>query len=800
MPTKRQPSARSWSIDVFADLEGQQHRQRPQHRQVRQRQAARRNVAARPQRAGQGREVQRPHRQRAGRQWRIELVVGEEHHHQAGQRRQCDQPVHAQPVQCGAQAGGQQHRAGQRAHHVGPDADAVVGDVHLRRHRDHPPERAPEEQQHRQRRHRLVPVVDQAQRETGERQDHRAEPHGVEEHRRADGIERQRCVFPADDVRTGREHLQRQAAEPGEGAVLAQAQPGHADAFQRPQGRRRAGRKRQRDRQGREAERQCAVGFGQQAFVATAAQEPHQAGIHQGHRERAEGQAHAVVFEHLRLQRERHQRRAEHQGAVNPGPAMLGLPDHVQQADHHVEHEEQDQERFHRREHVGAIVLRAPGRADAEGEQEAHDVEQAPAALPGNGEHRGIEHRVVAEQADVVVAAGVDQHRRQVTTEETQHRQRHVLLQHRQEGGTGDQAHDQGEGQRRWQQAVHLVGREHRQQQYADRATLQAQAEGRLALAFAETEGQRGQRGRGDRHQAVFDREREVALRRGVTQRGGDTGEQHQHADLHRHVAFGEPGFERIDQLLAEIRLARLARCVGARRRRGGGTIAIAIAGDGFIARGEACPRGGDRRLVQPRRQGVAGNRGGPAGVVHGNRWRFTMPRGRRLGRGRRCGGSRGCRRRCRRACHACRWRRGGARGRRGRRLALQAQAGQFLLEGALRPPQFQHAHEQVHQEETRHGAEYPAALAQHDAGDGADYSHDPIHAAPARDDFTQSARCPRTKTTDAGTNVRLVGFSLCAPDDRSKVSNRRQYPWSRRPPRCAHAGFRSARRAPRSR
>ncbi|MNV53209.1 hypothetical protein D3C71_1453450 [compost metagenome] len=81
-----------------------------------------------------------------------------------------------------------------------------------------------------------------------------------------------------------------------------------------------------------------------------------------------------------------------------------------------------------------------------------------------------------------------------------------------------------------------------------------------MTLTLAPGEHQPGQRSGADRGQAEFNRHAQPALIAGVFQQRRDTGQQHQHADLDRHITAGEPLFDVFDAALDEIRLNRRGR------------------------------------------------------------------------------------------------------------------------------------------------------------------------------------------------------------------------------------------------
>ena len=668
---------------------------------MRQRQAARRRFRRRPQRPDQRHDIGDPEAEARDLQGRAEFVARPEHHRQAEHRAVQHQPVHARPGQTVAQHRSQRDARGQGDHQELPGAERTLGDAELAQGGDRPPERGPDEQQRRQTESRAMPIVDQAQQVTADGEYRRAEPERVQQQLRL--IHRRRRIEHVDHVGAGCQQLQHEAADPREQAVLPQADPGDARTFQRPDAGRRAGAEGQGHGQRGETERKRGIGFAQQALALALAQPPDEAGIDRGDADRAECEREPVVLQHARLQRERDQGRTEHQGAVHPRATVFGLLRHVQQADDDVEQEEQDQEGFDRGEQFRPVVSRAPGRADAEGETETDQVEQAPGLLPRDREHRGIEYGVIGEETDVVGAAGRDQHGREIAAEEAEHRQPHVPLQHRQQRRTGHQHDDQGEGEHRRQQAVQLVGREHRQQQHAERTALQAQPERGFLFALSPAERQAGQRGDGDDDQPRFDRESEIPLHRRIAQRCRDTGEQDQHADLHRHIAFGEPAFDLPEQILDPSffhdRLGTTTRRNRRRRRgrqlrrdhgRGGG---------GF---------GGHRRLGQV------------GAFARGRRRRFANGGGR--GRNRR--------RNRRRTGGRRRWRRRRGRWPGGRSQAL-AQGLQFAFLRRQALAQLVHSHQQENQQEADHRTEQVATFGQRGTEQGSDDSQYPVHAFP---------------------------------------------------------------------
>ena len=116
------------------------------------------------------------------------------------------------------------------------------------------------------------------------------------------------------------------------------------------------------------------------------------------------------MLDQRKLQTEAHDRRAEQHRAVDvialarrPVQQRLAIAvrrgiGHVQQfapgeqqADGQVHQEEQNQERLGAPQQLRRVRTQAPGETDAEGADEADQVEQAPGLEPGDGENAGVE-------------------------------------------------------------------------------------------------------------------------------------------------------------------------------------------------------------------------------------------------------------------------------------------------------------------------------------------------------------------------------------------------------------------------
>ena len=369
-------------------------------------------------------------------------------------------------------------------------------------------------------------------------------------------------VHEPDRQRATGQQLQRGAGQRRQHPPLAQPQPQQAGAFQREH--RRGGPRRQRQwhRQGGKTHRQHRIGIAQHPIAGALPQRPGQRGVERAQAQRAQRQRHArgagqEAGEQAGLQAEGDQRQAEQQATIDQATPALGLAAREQDRHHQVEQEEQQQERLGAGIVLGAIAVGAPQRADAEGEEEAEQVEDAPRTEPGDRHDRRVEQRVVRKQRHVVAAAGGQPQRGQEAGQQREYRQRPGILQYRQQAHTGHQHHAQAERRPGRKHVVELECGEHGQQQHADGATLQAQGEHPVVLAPPPGEHQRRQRHGRHRGQAQFQRQREQAAVGGQFQQGGHAHQRHQHADLHRHVADAEPA------------LQRAQRCAGVRWRTG---------------------------------------------------------------------------------------------------------------------------------------------------------------------------------------------------------------------------------------
>ena len=390
---------------------------------------------------------------------------------------------------------------------------------------------------------------------TGQRDQQCAHEAGV-----GDRLQRHRHIDHPDQQAHRGAELQQRAGAALQPTALTQAQPHERRAFEREHARGRLRRQRQRHCQRGETDRQHCVRGDQCREVLAALEPPRQHRVNHPQAECTQCQRPARAFQRLALQqrglqREHHQRRAEHQAAIEQvalaGCASPRIQDRYQQ----IEREEQQQERLGGGEVLRAVRQHAPQRADRKCEHEPEHVQHPPRPPPRDREDRRVQHRVVAEQGDVAALPRRQPDRREETGEDAQQRQRDRVLLHRQHAGAGDQHDAQRERRAHRNQHVKLERGEHHQQQHADRPALQAQAEAALVLALAPAEHQPGQRRQRDSGQPQLDRERHPALVAGVLEQRRDAGEQHQHADLDRHVAFAEPATQRARSQRQRIRL-----------------------------------------------------------------------------------------------------------------------------------------------------------------------------------------------------------------------------------------------------
>ncbi|MCY1287090.1 hypothetical protein D9M70_360760 [compost metagenome] len=253
------------------------------------------------------------------------------------------------------------------------------------------------------------------------------------------------------------------------------------------------------------------------------------------------------------LQAEADQRRAEQHGGVHviapPQREMLLFVQPAtgeQQADGDVHQEEQQQEWLGTGEQLRRVGTQPPGEADAEGADEADQVERTPGLEPGDGEDAGIEQGEVAEQRDMAATAGGRQDRRGEAAQRRGRGEAEGILQHGEHARAERHQHQQdetGAGLDQHLAAIHLRvqpdRREHRQVQHRHAGPLQQQCVGRPAQAQPPAQAEQRQRRGGDadigrlgRHAHAFG---------GIAQEEGQTEEQQHHADPQHGIAAQQP-------------------------------------------------------------------------------------------------------------------------------------------------------------------------------------------------------------------------------------------------------------------
>ena len=375
----------------------------------------------------------------------------------------------------------------------------------------------------------------------------------------------QRRLTRAHAIQVGqrRTALQQQGEEPRQAALLVQAEPVDAGALDGPGGRGPARVQAERNGQGAEDHPQRQADFHQQAGASgrsMAAQHPRQDHVEEAQGQGAEGHAEVDVADHRALQAEPHQWRAEQHGGVDVvglsrrpaqqfaalGRRLRGLQQLAageEQADPDVHQEEQGQERLGAGEQLRCIGAQSPGEADAEGADEADQVERPPGAEPGDGEDAGVEQGEVAEQRYMVAAAGGGQDRRGEAAERRHHRQAHGVLQHGEDRRADRHHHQQGQRRAGRDQRMQAHGGEDGQVQHRDTGALQDQAVGGAPLAQPPADAE--QRHRCQRHPGVAVLHRHRHPFRGIAQEEGQADEQQHHADAQYRVAAEQPALGR---------------------------------------------------------------------------------------------------------------------------------------------------------------------------------------------------------------------------------------------------------------
>jgi hypothetical protein len=106
------------------------------------------------------------------------------------------------------------------------------------------------------------------------------------------------------------------------------------------------------------------------------------------------------------LQREGDRRQAEQQAAVHPAHVAGRAAPRRHQEDGDEQQEVGDQEGFAAGEMLGPVFEHAPGAADHEGADKADEVQRPPGSHPRDRGDAEVEHEIIAEQRDMIAAAG----------------------------------------------------------------------------------------------------------------------------------------------------------------------------------------------------------------------------------------------------------------------------------------------------------------------------------------------------------------------------------------------------------
>ena len=377
--------------------------------------------------------------------------------------------------------------------------------------------------------------------------------------------------------RKGRSRLQTQREQARHAPLLAQPQPIDARTFDGP-GRRgptRIERERNRQRTEDHAKRQIHLHQQRGAIRRRPAFDEHrQPHVEQPQHQRAECHAEFDVLNQRALQTKADDGRAEQHRRVDivrllGRPAqqrltLLGrragiaqLAPREQQADADIHQEQHDQKRLGAVEQLRLVRLHAPREADAEGGEEAHQIQQAPGLEPRNREDAGIQQNEIAEQRDMVAAAGRRQNRRGEPAQHRGHRETHRVLQHGQHRQTDRHHNQQRERRTGRDQRMQSHRREDREVENRDTRALQHQAIGRAFLSQSPAQNQQHDRRQRDARVAQLHRHRDALGR--IAQQERQTDEQQHHADAQHRVAAEQPILGGADGALDKGGAARFA-------------------------------------------------------------------------------------------------------------------------------------------------------------------------------------------------------------------------------------------------
>ncbi|MNM99444.1 hypothetical protein D3C81_1120050 [compost metagenome] len=290
-----------------------------------------------------------------------------------------------------------------------------------------------------------------------------------------------------------RAQLQEQGKRPGQGPLLAKAEPEDPRALHRPRRCRPACIEPQRNRQAGEDHAQGQAGFPQQQR-APGHQPTGKSHVNHAQRQGTERRSELQMLHQGELQAETHQRRTEQQRAVDVvalarrplqqrfATALCRCIAHFQQpapgeqqTNGQVHQEKQNQKRLGAPQLLRRVGAQAPGETDAEGAAEPDDIQQPPGLEPGDGEDAGVEQGKVAEQRDVAAGAGGGQQRRGESAQCGSGGQPQGVLANGENRRTDRHRHQQAKPRRGIEQRMQAHRGKHRQVQHGDPGPLQDQ-------------------------------------------------------------------------------------------------------------------------------------------------------------------------------------------------------------------------------------------------------------------------------------------------------------------------------------
>ena len=326
-----------------------------------------------------------------------------------------------------------------------------------------------------------------------------AEQQRHRQHRRAQWRAGEQGVAAALQIEQKRHagaELQQQGKSACQPALLTQGHPENTGPFDRPGRRCPARIQPQRDGQRAEHHTQRQAGFHQQLCPLTnpPGQQSRQQQVEQAQCQCAESRSELQMTNQSELQAKTHQRRAEQRRGINvialarrPAQPLAALgalrgviriaqrAPRKQQTNGHVHEEEHHQERFGGGQQLRRIGTHAPGETDAEGAEEADQIEQTPGLEPGDGQDAAVEQNEIGKQRHMVAAARRRENRRGKPAQRGRRRQTQRILGHRENRREQGDQHQQGQRRLGIDQRVQAHGGEDRQVQHGNPGALQNQ-------------------------------------------------------------------------------------------------------------------------------------------------------------------------------------------------------------------------------------------------------------------------------------------------------------------------------------